>query len=41
MIVIHGLEAYVLSPRVMRHSVGVHPLITLLALTAFTLPANY
>jgi predicted PurR-regulated permease PerM len=35
-IVIHGLEAYVLAPRVMRHSVGVHPLITLLALTAFT-----
>jgi predicted PurR-regulated permease PerM len=35
-IAIHGLENYVLAPRVMRHSVGVHPLITLLALTAFT-----
>jgi predicted PurR-regulated permease PerM len=35
-VVIHALENYVLAPRVMRHSVGVHPLITLLALTAFT-----
>jgi predicted PurR-regulated permease PerM len=33
---IHGLEAYLLAPRVMRHSVGVNPLITLLALSAFT-----
>lgn len=34
-IAMHGMEAYVLAPRVMSHSVGVNPLITLLALTAF------
>jgi predicted PurR-regulated permease PerM len=35
-LIMHGVENYVLAPRVMRHSVGVNPLITLLALTAFT-----
>ena len=34
-IVMHAMEAYVLSPRVMNHSVGVNPLFTLLALSAF------
>lgn len=35
-IVIQALENYLLAPRVMGHSVGVHPVVTLLALAAFS-----
>ncbi|MCA9866045.1 MAG: AI-2E family transporter [Anaerolineae bacterium] len=34
-LIIHQLEANVLSPRVMRRTLGMRPLVTLLALTAF------
>lgn len=35
-IIMQGLENYLLVPRIMKRSVGVNPLVTLLALTAFT-----